>query len=92
MTTLHIVSSLDKLELATSLMQNGDHLLLVAQAAYLALPEHPQQALLSNIASYSFLDDDLKARGISAQANNRVISMTQWVELTATHSKSINWG
>ncbi|MBM7037282.1 DsrH/TusB family sulfur relay protein [Vibrio ulleungensis] len=92
MSTLHIISSLEQLSVALPFISNDDHLLLIQQAAYLALAEHPKKSLLEKVNSYSFLDTDLLSRGLIQRHDSQAISMAGFVELTARHSKSIHWG
>lgn len=92
MATIHIFATIEQLEVALPLVSSDDHILLVQQCAYLALPNHPKSNLIDGVNSYSFLALDVASRGLSQRHDSKVISMAEFVELTARFSKSIHWG
>ncbi|KEY91431.1 tusB protein [Candidatus Photodesmus blepharus] len=91
---LHIVKSLNKLDLALQYRLNGDDILLVESATYAGNPKYYRHALLKRVLDNVFLlEEDVIARGILNLISDHIslISFDDFVELTAKHAQSISW-
>ncbi|WP_194439709.1 sulfurtransferase complex subunit TusB [Vibrio fluminensis] len=89
---LHIVKSLTALNELVSLYQAGDQLLLVEDAVYASNAQHPMFPILKSLETF-VLSADAQARGIQNRVSPSCtqVDFTQFVELTAKHSKSLTW-
>lgn len=90
MSTLHIFSSLDSFQRGQPMLNQltpDDAVLLRADALYQLLTAPDFAAGSYAIAA------DAKARGLDPDTFDQIewIDYTQWVELTLTHTRSIDW-
>lgn len=89
---LHIVKTQQAIHSTLLSVANGDDILLIEDAVYLANPKHHLYALLAGY-SISVLSADLKARGIAALVaeNIQPVDYLGFVELTEQHPNSLTW-
>lgn len=90
---LHIVKSLDKINLLVDYLGDDDHVLLVEDSVYIANPNHHQHSLLCDHSRISILENDCNARGLQLVASEQIrkVDFKGFVELTVLHNKSITW-
>ncbi|MGL4225969.1 MULTISPECIES: sulfurtransferase complex subunit TusB [Vibrio] len=90
---LHIIKHLEKIPLVSAYLLPGDVVILTENAVYAAALQSPYRAYLMPEIQYSALREDLAARGwqTKVDAHVEVITMSDWVDLTASHEKSITW-
>lgn len=82
--TLHVLSTTDSLQRAAAALQEGDDILLVADATYLCLTSTlPPGTCL--------LQEDAALRGINPAANLVQVTMTEFVQLSAKHRHCLSW-
>ena len=89
---LHIIKTVEKLTLALTYRQPGEHLLLVEDAVYAALSNHQlsQQLAASDV---SLLEADLDSRGLQNLVDDSFVRIdySGFVVLTEQHQQSITW-
>ena len=95
---LHIINKTKDATLIDQCMRycsQGDSVLLVEDGVYLALTSSPSlPSELSNDITLYALKEDLIVRGLEldkVQMNVKPVHMSEYIELTASHSKVINW-
>jgi sulfur relay protein TusB/DsrH len=82
--------SLDKaLELLPSVAKN-DGILLINDGVYWLRQPSTLTALPTNVTVY-VLESDASARGITINPPFKVITYSDWVELTLSYSKTVSW-
>lgn len=84
--TLHILQTRQSLQRALPAIAGEDHLLLLADACYLALSDG-----LSMAKNVYALSDDAVLRGIQLPDEVIGIDMIEFVELSALHIHSVSW-
>ncbi|HFG1721650.1 TPA: sulfurtransferase complex subunit TusB [Vibrio cholerae] len=90
---LHIVKHLEKLPLLSAYLLDGDVVLLTENAVYAAAVHSPYQASINDQNLWLVLYEDLHARGWLEKCDPRisVVTMSDFVDLTVTHYKSMTW-
>jgi len=92
---LHIVNHARHLHDLLCLVAEGDTVLLVQDAVYAVLQEHPEHHLLKSdgFACYA-LTEDIKARGLNVENPEyiQLVGFDGFVDLTAAHQQSLSWG
>lgn len=96
--TLHTLNKCDPslVQSCVDATAEGDSILLIEEAVYLAMTGHATGALLlqhSTGLSLKVLKEDLAARGISARipADFSVVSYAEFVALSLAHARVVNW-
>jgi tRNA 2-thiouridine synthesizing protein B len=89
---LHIISTLNGIDLAVAYAQDGDEFLLTQAAVYAANPQHKAYKKLTKRACH-FLLADIQARGLDSKISNskQIVDFSGFVSLTERHSQSIHW-
>jgi tRNA 2-thiouridine synthesizing protein B len=90
---LHIIKTIEKLNLALAYRQPSEHLLLTEDAVYAALPSHELAQQLMNIEEVSVLEPDLNSRGLQNLVSKSLtkVDYLGFVTLTEQHQQSITW-
>lgn len=91
---LHIVKSLDKLNLALEYRQERDDILLIEDAVYAGVVSHSMAKTLADSENLIFLlKEDVQARGLEGliATSYSLVSYSGFVELTVEHDKSVTW-
>ena len=90
---LHIIKTIEKLSLALTYRQPGEHLLLTEEAVYAALPSHELAQQLMGIEEVSVLESDLNSRGLQTLVSESLtkVDYLGFVTLTEQHQQSITW-
>ncbi|PAR45033.1 sulfurtransferase complex subunit TusB [Vibrio metoecus] len=90
---LHIIKHLEKISLVSAYLLPGDAVLLTENAVYAAAAQSPYPIRLNDQISWAVLHEDLQARGwlINVDPRIHITTMSDFVELTITHEKSITW-
>lgn len=93
MSTLHLVTNLNKLPLVTAVFSQDDDVVLLEDCTYLSAQKVDEKCLLETFSKLFYLENDLLARGLKITASNEIqaLKMTGLVELTEKHVKSITW-
>ena len=91
---LHIVNHSRHLYELLSLVAEGDAVLLVQDAVYSVLEQHPEHNLLNSdrFACYA-LTEDIKARGLNVESPEyiQLVGFSGFVDLTTAHQQSLTW-
>ncbi len=89
---LHIVKTQQAIHSALPYMANGDDILLIEDAVYLANPKHAQNSLLPSV-SVSVLRADIDARGLGDHISAQItcVGYSGFVSLTERHQQSLTW-
>ncbi|ENO8417512.1 sulfurtransferase complex subunit TusB [Vibrio mimicus] len=90
---LHIVKHLEKLPLVAAYLLPGDAVLLTENAVYAAAVQSPYRMSMNDPIEWSVLQEDLQARGWlkNVDPSIHIVSMSDFVDLTVNHDKSITW-
>lgn len=93
MSTLHLVTTLNKLSIVTALYSHEDDIVLLEDCVYLSVQKDDEMRLLEAFGTVHYLENDLQARGLKISASNKIkiLKISDLVELTEKHLKSITW-
>ena len=84
MSTLYIVNKPNLVEQCQSVMQDSDGLILIEDAVMTATQ-------LTAQSNYFVLEEDLIARGVSADKSWAIKNYDGFVELTLEYDKAVSW-
>lgn len=93
---LHLVNRSPQCQVVYQMLaesfSEGDHLLLIEDACYAALPAFEVE-LSPFSGAVSVLEEDLASRGLAARIapNIPVVDMAGFVALTETYQRSLSW-